>query len=122
VEVEIIFRLKKASASDGCFFCFGLITNKLIKIDAQSIFTHLQIFHRHIGICYLLRFYRQHFSSPSPYDPNTAVSSVLIALGEKAPEHYVGTTDMEKIGLGTGVYVVRVTTDNQVLSQKILKD
>jgi hypothetical protein len=29
---------------------------------------------------------------------------------------------MEKIGLGTGVYVVRVTTDNQVLSQKILKD
>ena len=37
---------------------------------------------------------------PTPYDSNTSVSSILIALGEEAPEHYVGTIDMEKVGLG----------------------
>ncbi|MCF8276314.1 MAG: cytochrome c [Flavobacteriales bacterium] len=34
------------------------------------------------------------------YDENMPVSSVLLALGDEAPEHYVGTQDMEKIGLG----------------------
>ena len=37
---------------------------------------------------------------PTPYDPDTPVSSVLMALGEDAPEHYIGTQDMEKIGIG----------------------
>ena len=37
---------------------------------------------------------------PTTYDPNTAVSSVLLALGDEAPEHYIGTVDMEKVGLG----------------------
>ena len=38
--------------------------------------------------------------NPTPYDPSTTVSSVLLALGDEAPEHYVGTVDMEKLGVG----------------------
>ncbi len=40
------------------------------------------------------------FLTPTSYDPNTSVSSVLIALGDEVPEHYVGTVNMEKLGLG----------------------
>tara|TARA_R110002072_G_scaffold244910_1_gene404272 strand:- start:79 stop:1110 length:1032 start_codon:yes stop_codon:yes gene_type:complete len=37
---------------------------------------------------------------PSPYDDQTPVSSVLIALGDEVPSHYVGTQDLEKLEKG----------------------
>ena len=37
---------------------------------------------------------------PVTYDGQTPVSSVLIALGDKTPDHYIGTQDMEKIEKG----------------------
>ncbi len=49
------------------------------------------------------------FLQPVPYDPNTPVSSVLMALGADAPEHYIGTTDMEKLGLGKDIVITGST-------------
>lgn len=43
------------------------------------------------------------FLQPTPYDRDTAVSSILIALGDEAPEHYIGTMDMEKVGMGKDI-------------------
>lgn len=40
------------------------------------------------------------FVQPIQYDGQTRVSSVLIALGDEAPEHYIGTHDMEKLEKG----------------------
>lgn len=40
------------------------------------------------------------FLQPSPYDPQTSVSSVLISLGEEAPEHYRGTENAEELSKG----------------------
>lgn len=37
---------------------------------------------------------------PTEYDKNTSVSSILIALGDSTPSHYVGTVDMEKLEKG----------------------
>lgn len=37
---------------------------------------------------------------PAPYDPQTSVSSVLMSLGEDAPEHYRGTVNMEELSKG----------------------
>jgi len=43
------------------------------------------------------------FVNPIPYDLNTPVSSVLMALGDDTPEHYIGTFDSEKMGLGKDI-------------------
>ena len=43
------------------------------------------------------------FVKPAVYDKQTSVSSVLIALGEPAASHYVGTVDMQKLELGKDI-------------------
>jgi mono/diheme cytochrome c family protein len=40
---------------------------------------------------------------PPAYDRDTPVSSILIALGEQAPDHYVANIDMEKVSLGKDI-------------------
>lgn len=40
------------------------------------------------------------FLSPTPYDLSTSVSSILIALGDEAPEHYIGSVNMDKLAIG----------------------
>jgi len=42
---------------------------------------------------------------PQPYDRSTPVSSVLMALGEDAPAHYIGTSNSEKIGFGKDIVI-----------------
>jgi len=46
------------------------------------------------------------FVTPIPYDLNTPVSSVLMALGDDVPEHYIGTFDSEKLGLGKDIVML----------------
>lgn len=41
-----------------------------------------------------------YFLQPVPYDQDTPVSSLLIALGDETPEHYIGTVNMEQVGIG----------------------
>lgn len=43
------------------------------------------------------------FFQPKPYDSNTPISSILLALGDEMPEHYVGTQNMDKLGLGKDI-------------------
>jgi len=42
---------------------------------------------------------------PNPYDKQTPVSSVLIALGDETPEHYIGTHDMDKLSKGKDLII-----------------
>lgn len=49
------------------------------------------------------------FIQPIPYDAQTPVSSVLIALGDEAPEHYVGTNDEEKLAMGKDILLMGST-------------
>lgn len=56
--------------------------------------------------------------------PNATIElldiSGRVVLSEANPQFDGGMATLDMHGLSTGVYVVRVTTDNQVLSQKIL--
>ena len=49
---------------------------------------------------FLCGFAANKYLNPTPYDTNTPVSSILIALGDEAPEHYIGTVDMDKLKKG----------------------
>lgn len=40
------------------------------------------------------------FIQPLQYDEQTPVSSILIAMGDEVPEHYIGTHDMAKLEKG----------------------
>ena len=43
--------------------------------------------------------------APVAYDKQTPVSSILIALGDEAPSHYIGTQDMDKIEKGKDLVI-----------------
>lgn len=42
---------------------------------------------------------------PPAYDADTPVASVLIALGDEPPEHYIGNVDMEKVSIGKDIVI-----------------
>ena len=52
---------------------------------------------------FLCGFSANRYFAPTPYDGDTPISSILMALGEDAPEHYIGTVDMEKVGIGKDI-------------------
>ncbi len=56
-----------------------------------------------IGLIVCFGFTASMFVQPTPYDPSTPVSSILMALGDDAPEHYIGTYDSEKLALGKDI-------------------
>jgi mono/diheme cytochrome c family protein len=56
-----------------------------------------------VAFVFLCGFAANKYLSPTPYDRDTPVSSILAALGDETPEHYVGTVDMEKLGLGKDI-------------------
>lgn len=43
------------------------------------------------------------FLQPTPYDSDTPVSSVLLALGDEAPEHYLGSVNMDQVSIGKDI-------------------
>ena len=45
----------------------------------------------------------QSFVQPKPYDTETSVSAILLALGDEKPVHYIGTVDMDKVRLGKDI-------------------
>lgn len=45
------------------------------------------------------------YVQPVQYDEQTRVSSLLLALGDTAPEHYIGTVDMEKLEKGKDLII-----------------
>lgn len=53
------------------------------------------------------------------YDNNTAVSSILIALGDERPKHYIGTLDMEKVGLGKDIVMSGDVWENGEVSNRV---
>ncbi len=57
--------------------------------------------------------------APSTYDRDTPVSSILLALGDEQPEHYIGTMDMEKVGLGKDIVLTGGVWDNGEVSNRI---
>ncbi len=59
------------------------------------------------------------FLQPAAYDPNTPVSSVLIALGEEAPAHYVGTVNMEKLSLGKDLISLGGVYENGAVASRL---
>ena len=54
-----------------------------------------------------------------PYDQNTTVSSILIALGDEKPEHYIGTIDMEKAGIGKDIVQTGGVWENGEVSNRV---
>ncbi|MFM1875006.1 MAG: hypothetical protein RL266_743 [Bacteroidota bacterium] len=59
------------------------------------------------------------FLQPTPYDRDTPVSSILLALGDEAPEHYIGTVDMEKVSIGKDIVNLGGPFENGVASNKV---
>ena len=57
--------------------------------------------------------------NPATSDPDTAVSSILLALGDEAPEHYVGTVDMEKLALGKDLVQVGGVYENGAVASPL---
>jgi mono/diheme cytochrome c family protein len=53
------------------------------------------------------------------YDDNTTVSSILIALGDERPEHYIGTLDMEKVALGKDLVMTGGVWENGEVSNRV---
>ena len=45
------------------------------------------------------------FMQPRPYDSDTAVSAILLALGDQRPKHYIGTLEMDKVSLGKDIVI-----------------
>ncbi|MCB9187096.1 MAG: cytochrome c [Flavobacteriales bacterium] len=56
-----------------------------------------------VAFVVLCGFAANKYLAPMPYDADTPVSSILIALGDEKPEHYIGTLDMEKVGVGKDI-------------------
>lgn len=56
---------------------------------------------------------------PSVYDPNTPVSSILLALGDEEPAHYVGTVNMDKVRLGKDIIHLGGPWDNGVSEYRV---
>ena len=57
--------------------------------------------------------------NPSPYDSNTPVSSVLLALGDEAPEHYVGTFNNELLGIGKDLILNGGVYENGAVANRL---
>lgn len=56
---------------------------------------------------------------PVPYDLDMPVSSLLIALGDETPEHFIGSLDMEKVALGKDIVLTGGVWENGGVSNPI---
>lgn len=59
------------------------------------------------------------YLNPTPYYGDTPVSSILAALGDETPEHYVGTVDMEKLGVGKDIVSSGGIWENGEVSNRV---
>lgn len=71
-----------------------------VKIDVKEISIMYRILLVASAIIICLGLTAAMFIQPNLYDRQTPVSSVLLALGDEAPEHYIGTYDMGKLERG----------------------
>lgn len=72
-----------------------------------------------VAFVFLCGFAANKYLSPAPYDRDTPVSSILAALGDETPEHYIGTLDMEKVGIGKDIIMTGGVWENGGVSNPI---
>ena len=85
--------------------CNGGMSLLFVKIDVNQDSTMNRISIAIIALVVCFGLTATMFIQPNPYDGQTPVSSVLIALGDEAPEHYVGTHDMAKLEKGKDLII-----------------
>jgi mono/diheme cytochrome c family protein len=59
--------------------------------------------------------------NPPVYDADTPVSSILLALGDEKPKHYIANVDMEKAGIGKDIVLVGGIYENGEIKNRVSK-
>ncbi|TNF23923.1 MAG: c-type cytochrome [Bacteroidetes bacterium] len=74
-------------------------------------------------VCFIIitGFAAKNLYMPATYDPSTPVSSILLALGDEAPAHYVGTVNMDKVRLGKDIIHLGGPWENGVAEYRVSK-
>ena len=85
--------------------CNGGMSLVFVKIDVNQVLTMNRFSTVILAVIVFCALTASMFIQPNPYDGQTPVSSVLIALGDEAPEHYVGTHDMAKLEKGKDLII-----------------
>lgn len=72
-----------------------------------------------LGFVICTSFAASKYLQPTSFDPDTPVSSILLALGDEAPEHYIGTVDMEKAGIGKDIVITGGVWNNGTIENPV---